>query len=324
MIRISIFILWLVFNAFQVLAQTCCSGGIPLSSNIGFVGAEQSTWQFSTTYDYHYLNQLYKNSTKLEDKSRARFTRSVIIEGGYQLTSSFSVDAFLPYIWQEREIYHFGETDKAVTGGIGDIAVLFKYSLFFKDKGELQVALGPKFPSGKSNIKSELGIAYNADLQPGSGTLDAIFAGSYSRAFTFRPTMSIFSRMLYKLNGTNKDYLDAFHYKFGNELQYALGVSDQLLLGNFVISPSLVFRYRNVTMDEQDNVSFPNTGGDWIILNAGTGISVVKNLQFFLSGEIPVLTNVGGVQLSTTYRLTTGFYLWINNDRDVNFIPVKF
>ena len=39
-------------------SQTCCSGGVPLSGNIGFEGANQGAFQMELSYDLNYLATL--------------------------------------------------------------------------------------------------------------------------------------------------------------------------------------------------------------------------------------------------------------------------
>ncbi|MBL4939411.1 MAG: hypothetical protein JKY16_03905, partial [Lutibacter sp.] len=58
----------IVFSAFSLImlnvvkAQTCCSGGVPLSNNIGLEILAKGTTQFGINYDYNNLNTLNDGS----------------------------------------------------------------------------------------------------------------------------------------------------------------------------------------------------------------------------------------------------------------------
>ena len=94
---------------FNVLAigQTCCSGGVPLSSNLGLPTGEAKTFQIAMTYDLNVLETLKTGKQRLEDDSRSRRTHSGILELGYSFTDRFSMDGFFSFV---RQI-HYKEID---------------------------------------------------------------------------------------------------------------------------------------------------------------------------------------------------------------------
>ena len=49
--------------------QTCCSGGIPLSNNIGLEFSEAKTALLGISYDFNNLNTLKKESETIDDNS---------------------------------------------------------------------------------------------------------------------------------------------------------------------------------------------------------------------------------------------------------------
>ena len=174
-------LLLLLFNNYSY-SQTCCSGGVPLSANIGLPAGEKGSWQFSLSYDYNQLKTLKSGSTELDDDLRERLTQSILFETGYTFSNRFSIDLFLSYVRQERHIFTFQGTNSTVTNGIGDGVLLFKYN-FLPDnlKTTAMVGIGPKIPFGATDKTSDSGIALPADLQPGSGAWDAVFWGTFSQ-----------------------------------------------------------------------------------------------------------------------------------------------
>ncbi len=51
-------------------SQTCCSGGVPLSGNIGFEGAGKGTLQMEVSYDLNYLATLKTGAEIFEGGTR--------------------------------------------------------------------------------------------------------------------------------------------------------------------------------------------------------------------------------------------------------------
>ena len=117
-----------ILYSIHVDAQTCCSGGIPLSNSIGLPIESQGAWQLSLSYDYNRLNTLLSGSDQIDDDSRLRITQSLLFNSGYTITNDLSVELLLTYINQKREIDQFGNINIDETYGIGDAVLLFKYN----------------------------------------------------------------------------------------------------------------------------------------------------------------------------------------------------
>lgn len=301
------FILMLILDG---NAQTCCSGGVPLSSNLGLPPAQKQTLQFTLSYDLNVLNTLKFESDVLDDDSRIRRTHSVLFEIGYSFTTRFSVDAFFSWVRQVRVINQFGNTDFTATQGIGDAVFLFKYRLWDSPDQRTIVtsAIGVKAPVGASNLTRNDGRPIIADLQPGSGAWDGIAWAQIVHVAGFRPTMGFIGTFSYSFKGKNSTYLGSETYQFGNELQLIGGLSDRFLLGNLMLDPTLVLRYRNQSRDRINDITFPNTGGNWIFINPGVQLWINPQWSIQANAELPLWAKVTGTQLSPTFRINTGLY----------------
>lgn len=291
-----------------VAAQTCCSGGIPLSNNIGMAILAKGTTQIGVAYDYNNLNTLNNGSKKLDDNARLRITHSILVNASYAITDKFSVEGLLTWVNQRRKISQFGGINLDQSSGIGDALLLAKYNFtdVIGENTDLNFGIGSKIPLGSSTEKSDEGITLNADLQPGSNAWDLIYFTSVSKSMNFRPSLSISSRFIYRSTGTNNDYFGDSTYKFGNDFQAFVGFSDQFLLFNTITSPSISFKYRNAQQDKIGGFNLENTGGNWVSVIPNFSINVNKNLVFSSKAELPIYSNVDGTQLTPTYRLTTG------------------
>jgi hypothetical protein len=212
-------------------AQTCCSGGVPLSGNIGFQGASSGTLQMELSYDLNYLSTLKSGSIKYREETRQRSTHSILLKTGYSFNSWFAVDALFTYVFQERKISLDDQINLDNTLGPGDMVLMAKFVLlnFSKTGTELQLGMGPKVPLGRTDLTNSSGIVLNADMQPGSGSWDLIGWFYYARQFVRRPTMTISARIVGRLNGNNREYSGSQNYRFGNSAQLFLGVGDQLV-----------------------------------------------------------------------------------------------
>ncbi|WP_345005063.1 hypothetical protein [Snuella lapsa] len=84
----------------HINAQTCCSGGIPLSNNIGLPILEKGSLQIGIHYDYNNLNTLNNGNEKLDDNARLRVTHSILINTNYALTNNFSIEGLFSWVNQ--------------------------------------------------------------------------------------------------------------------------------------------------------------------------------------------------------------------------------
>lgn len=313
MIRYLLYTLILILPI-KGTCQTCCSGGVPLSGNIGFIGDEKGLMQFELNYDYNYLNTLYFEDKKLIDNSRERITQSILLKYGYNIFNSLSFDLLFSLVQQERRINQFNNTDYIRTRGLGDALILFKYhiSKISNNRQTFIIGLGPKIPLGKSDLKTKNGINLNADLQPGSGSFDLLIWANYQRTSYLRPSLLFFSRLIYKQNGTNKEYFETQKYRFGNELQLITGIGDKVLIKSVLMNIGIAFKYRNTGYDLVNENDLSNTGGNWLYAMPHLSIFFNENIFFNIAPEIPIYTRVNGTQLSTNFRLSTSLYFKLN------------
>ena len=60
-------ILLLLTLPHSLFSQACCSGGVPISSNLGLGASTAGTFQFQLTYDHNTLKDLLASSERLDD-----------------------------------------------------------------------------------------------------------------------------------------------------------------------------------------------------------------------------------------------------------------
>lgn len=301
-----------VIPNFPIYSQACCSGGVPVGGTIGLGTADAKSVQILITYDHNIINDLMDRRNLLEDATRSRQTRSMILELNYGLTDRWAITGFIPYVRQERLINGFqGNEEFTSTQGLGDIILLLKYRMLNPEKYQNMdwiVGLGPKLPVGKSNFTNPLGLTLVADMQPGSGSLDGFFWTFFQKSKFLSNHLSLVAISTYRKSGANKQYNEVQTYQFGDDFQVNLGINYNF----FVRMPVDIFllgRYRSQTVDVIDDNVFPGSGGKWIYLIPGFNLNLGQNTAFRASIDLPVYRDLMGTQLTTTYRYTLAFFI---------------
>ncbi len=306
--RVFVFISLLYFGQ-QTYPQTCCSGGVPLSNNLGLPNEGKGSFLIGLNYDYNNLNTLNAGTENLDDDSRLRITNSVLLNLGYAFTDRISVETLFTWVNQTRTISQFGNENFTETKGIGDAVILAKYAIpdILGTSSVLNVGLGAKVPLGKSDLTTEEGFLLVADLQPGSGAWDALGWLSVSKGLSFRPSATVSGSFTYRLTGKNTSYLNnSSVYQFGNVLQTNVGYTDQFLLFNTIFNPGLIFKYRNASNDKIDGSKLPNTGGEWVFVRPELSVLLTPSIAISSRLELPIYSYVDGTQLTPTLRFTAG------------------
>ena len=303
---LKFFLTILIILPFQLMGQ-CCSGGVPMSNNIGLPTAEKGFLQVNLNYDWNNLTTLKQETFTLQDNSRQRATHSLLLEIGYSITDKLSVDLFVPTIRQERTIRSSAGENFVFTEGMGDVVILPKYAI----TSQITVGIGIKLPTGSSDKRIN-GIALNADLQPGSGATDGIFYFAFQNYTKKRPSLGYFGNIIYRQTGNNDSYLGNSTYSFGNELQLIAGLADRFAISSVLIDPSFKLRYRIAGRDLFDESEFPGSGGRFLFVNPGLSVTILKELSWQINASIPVHTFVNDTQLSPTIQINTGLQFKIN------------
>lgn len=322
--RITILTLFVFFGQ-QAFSQTCCSGGVPLSNNLGLPNEGRGVLSLGLNYDYNNLNTLNAGSNELDDDSRKRITNSILLSSAYAFTDRFSIETLFSWVNQTRNITQFGNDNFTETTGVGDAVLLVKYAIpdVLGAKTVVNFGVGTKAPLGKSDITTNQGILLTADLQPGSGAWDGLSWLSISKGLGFRPSATFSGSFTFRLTGKNKDYLNnTSTYEFGDVLQANIGYTDQFLIFNTVVNPGLILKYRKAFADRINELDLPNTGGEWVFLRPELAVKITPDMGLALRLEIPVYNYVEGTQLTPTLRFSGGLFFKLNTKKS-NIINVS-
>lgn len=283
----------------QLHAQTCCSGGVPVSSNLGFNQGDKGLLQVSIGADFNKLATLYDGATSLDDELRNRTTQSYIARAAYNIGNRFGAEVFLPFVRQTRTIItNGGAEDFESTFGVGDPIFMLFYDVV-QSPLNIRLSAGPQMPLGSYNELSSRGLTLLEDLQPGSGAWDFVFMTSMQYQSIMRPTMSFYLNGILSLTGANDDSRNGLQtYEFGDDVQLIAGLNDQFLLFNRIVNPGVSIRYRKANRDKINNIESSGTGGEWVFTRLSLGVEFFKQSMLTLNFEVPAYTFVNDTQLS--------------------------
>ena len=297
----------------SLLAQACCTGGTPMLSNLGLAASKKYQLEVLLSEDINVLKDLMSGSDKLNNRGNSRFTYSTLLEANYGISGRFAISGLFSYIVQRRKIVSLnGMVHENTTHGLGDMAFLLKYNLLKADgPASLLLGAGPKLPTGRADLSQD-GILLPADLQPGSGALDLLVWGYFSKTRLIRDHGTFTLIATYRHTGTNSSYGFGNQadkgYRFGNEFLATASIGEQFLLKKQILDLILTFQYRQVGVDHTGGNVTPATGGKWLNLVPGIAWYFNPKLALRLSATLPLYRNLVDVQLTTSYKVTAGIY----------------
>jgi len=292
------------------MAQTCCSGGVPISSNLGFQSSAKGDIQLSLGADFNFLKTLKSGSHKLNDSDRLRTTQSYILRTAYSINNRWTIEGVVPFVRQTRRITtSTGAFDREATTGIGDPVLLGIYNVIDKEY-VIRLGAGPQVPLGSTDEIGNRGLQLLEDLQPGSGAWDLIIFLSAEYSLLKRPTSLLYLNVITSKTGTNTNSRGGTQsYKFGNDIQMIVGFTDQLLIANQIITPSVSMRYRRALRDQVNQSLLPGTGGDFVFARISNSIPFPKlKSELALNVEFPIWNKVNDTQLAPSIGFNVGWY----------------
>ncbi|HKW56686.1 MAG TPA: hypothetical protein VJN42_04945 [Candidatus Acidoferrum sp.] len=200
---------------------------------------------------------------------------------------------------------HFETANAPTVGGtgLGDAMVLVKYRFYRRDsqRGTTQasVTAGPKFPTGKTNLKSGSGGLLSASLQPGSDSTDLFIAANWTYTGLFNIRRLVADEDLHSLirsEGTQETRL-------GSDVESRFWLSyrpyeSKNVAREWFIGPALTWRHSQD--DRIAGITQRGSGGD--VLLAG---------------------------VTTYFGLRAGMHVWLGMDWDVThsngalFVPLQ-
>ncbi len=319
-VRAAVMVLPFFLMPFQGLqAQTCSCAGAPLLSSQSTGVASAGSFLAGITYEHHDISSLYNGTTRFEDATVTRTTRSVLVELNYGITDRLSISGTFSWVDKERTtgLHTSSRGNRVTTRGPGDGILMLRHNLVRQtlwNPYSVSVGAGVKAPIGTSSLKRN-GFSMNADMQPGTGSWDGVLWTSLSRSI-LPDRLAAFATGSFRYTGSNERFAENDQYRFGHELVVDSGVSGSLA---GILSHSMRIQYRSTRSDRRNGISLPNTGGKWISMIPALDVAAGERFSFRVSGRIPVFQDLRGTQPTTSFAVSGSLFIHINRNNSNGF-----
>lgn len=307
-----------LFLALASAADACASCGCTLTGDWLSQGlAAQPGTTVSLRYDYVPQTELQSGTERI-DRSTISFPASREIERytynhsltatlDHQFASDWGVDVQLPLLTRPHRTVGGGTNEPSFsdTRGIGDLRVVGRWQGLSTPGTVTGIEAGLVLPTGRfhETFKSgpEAGEEVDRGLQPGTGTVQAVFGAYHLGALTKE-----FGYFVQLTGQTAVNHRDG--YKPGSFIQASAAL-------NFThwrnVTPQLQLSFRATAKDSGPNADRPNSGGEQVNLSPGLSAKISSKLVGFTFVELPLYDRVNGYQLVPKAKFSAGLLFHI-------------
>jgi hypothetical protein len=206
---------------------------------------------------------------------------------------------------------HFQSLSAPAVGGtgLGDARLLVKYRFYRRDsqRGTTQasVTLGPKIPTGRTDLTDHKGTLLPAGLQPGSGSTDLFLAGSWTYTGLFNLKRLVADEDFHSLlrsRGTQQTRL-------GSDIESRFWLSyrpyeSKNVTREWFIGPALTWLH---SQDERVvGLTQGGSGGDVLLAGATTYVGVRPGMHLWLGMDWDVAHSTGAKFMPVRRHISFG------------------
>jgi len=206
---------------------------------------------------------------------------------------------------------HFEITSAPTVGGtgLGDAMVLAKYRFYRRDsqRGTTQasVTLGPKIPTGQTDLTDSTGGLLPASLQPGSGSTDLFLAANWTYTGLFNVKRLVADEDFHTLlrsQGTQQTRL-------GSDIESRFWLSyrpyeSKNVAREWFVGPVLTWLHSQD--DRIAGVTQNGSGGDVLLVGITTFIGVRPGMHVWLGMDWDVAHSTGALFMPTRRHISFG------------------
>ena len=219
-------------------------------------------------------------------------------EGDFNFTWGFcpncDLTIFVPLITN-----HFQTANATMGGtGLGDAMALVKYRFYRRDseRGTTQasVTLGPKLPTGRTDLTDISGNLLPASLQPGSGSTDVFLAANWTYTGLFNLKRLVADEDFHSLLRTEGTQ----HTRLGSDIESRFWLSyrpyeSKNVAREWFIGPVLTWRHSGD--DRIAGFTQSGSGGDVLLAGATTYVGVRPGMHVWLGVDWDVAHSNGAL-----------------------------
>ncbi|HEY8157234.1 MAG TPA: transporter [Methylobacter sp.] len=290
--------------------------GVTLPSNMWATGIITQFTSFNGASDQKLLD--LKNNAVDDAHGDVHSVNTLLIPSvfaAYGVSDDLTLGIRVPYVLRSgvRSPNADGDAvDKlGDPSGFGDVSVFSQYRFWHSadNLNHASLTVGLKTPTGATNVRTNLGDAFETHHQPGSGSWNPSAGLSFTRVMG---TFSFDTSVLYTVAtkgaqgtdlGDNFGYNFALSYAFGAPARNAFFAASNNAPWTAVMELNGEWQGYQKTAGLKD----PNSGGHTMFISPGIRYSGGKNWNTALSFGAPILKDFNGYQTPPDYRITYRF-----------------
>lgn len=230
--------------------------------------------------------------------------RNLIATFDYTIDARWGIAASIPVVSRDHEHIHNHHGAALVDTWdftrMGDARITGRYSFdeygSATRPGTFGLQFGIKLPTGQYDVANPDGDVAERSLQPGTGTTDAIAGVFYSSSlaegiswFADATVLAPLAKREYYKPGTRVGVDVGASYPWGNRLALLLQVNAH-------------WKDRDSGLSAEPE----DTGGTFVHLSPGIGISLGEKTRLYGFVQLPVYQYVNGVQLTADWSIAAG------------------
>lgn len=278
-------------------------------SNLGKQDEESSSpdghMHFDFTVEQHHwdtipargAHNLHDEGKHVHDKTHEEYYRFAV---GASPAQAWSVRADMPYVVRgslEIEDHdRLGEKEKSE--GPGDLLLTASYRMWTNGTSFAGPVFGIKMPTGGTKEENSVGVRFEPELQPGSGSFD--FPMGVAAGTSWGSTR-LGGNVIYVAK-TEGDQ----NYEFG-DVATASVFWDTALLPSLRAGIDLTFEHEERHTEAGDRVT--DSGGDTLLIGPTLELEVREGFEAHAGIRVPVYQNMGGVHQELYLVWTAGAHI---------------
>ena len=325
----TILTLGIVMSSLDSFACAACGCSLSTEAATGY--STSTGWSVSLQYDYINQNQLRTGTGAVsspqvaaindaggsQEVEHRTINRYITLGIGYTPTADWNLKLLVPYIDRSHTTYGQATSDEltpdqisgASLSSLGDIKFITSYQGLFSTHN-FGIQLGVKLPTGAYGgpNASGTGVAgrnpvnftsgpntgdlLDTSLQAGNGSTDLILGAYYNNKFS--QNVSAFVNLQFQAAVKQELNQPGEDYRPGNQEAFSLGIR---YAANPTIVPQLQVNINHRSQDLGPLADTPNSAGTAVYLSPGVSISILKDVQIFGFGQLPIYSKLEGYQL---------------------------
>jgi hypothetical protein len=297
----------------------CASCGCTLSADAAMGYSALPGWRVSLEYDYINQDQLRSGTQEIAgvpagmELEHQTINQYVTAGISYSPSSSWNLTLLVPYVIRSHSTY--GEYDpmqplpelsRSFSSSLGDVKFIASYQGFLPTNN-LGVQLGVKLPTGQYGTAVDFysgpnaGTPLDASLQPGTGSTDIIVGAYYYRAIS--QNFDAFINGQFQAAVKHRMDQPGNDYRPGNATSVSFGLRYE---GSPRWVPQLQVNLLHKSPDTGALADVQNTAGIVAYVSPGITAQVSARLQVFGFVQLPVYSNLYGIQLFPRWTGSAG------------------